>query len=175
VSAVFSPCSAYRYHLGRRISLLGSGRVVFVMLNPSTANAEVNDPTVQRCCGYAERWGYTELDVVNLFAFMSTDPNGMRSVIDPIGPDNNRWILETCRSAGLVVCAWGVDPMARERGPSVLGMLCEIGVVPHALKLTKHGAPQHPLYLRRDAVPFEIVRLPSPNAQVDATGGLHAR
>lgn len=156
MSAVFSPCGQYRYHLGRTVSLLGRGRVVFAMCNPSVADAEINDPTVERCCRFAERWGFRDLDVVNIFAYRSTDPKALREVTDPIGPENDRWILETCRSADRVVCAWGGHGKFLGRGDAVLGMLRAGGITPYALRKTKTGAPQHPLYLPGDLDPFPI-------------------
>lgn len=127
--------------------MFGNGRCVFVMLNPSTAGAEKNDPTVARCCVHAASWGYAELDVVNIFALRSTDPRVLKRCDDPVGPGNDRWILETCHGAELVVCAWGVHGVYRDRGRRVLDILRGDGVVPHALRLTSSGHPSHPLYL----------------------------
>lgn len=156
MSAVFSACGRYRYHLGRTVSLLGTGTAVFVMLNPSTADHEVNDPTVERCCRYAAGWGFRELEVVNLFAFRSTDPRALSDEIDPIGADNDRWILETCRAARRVVCAWGVRGGFCQRDMAVLHNLRKAGVEPYTLRLTKGGHPQHPLYLPASLRPFPM-------------------
>lgn len=87
--AVFSPCQRYRYWLERRFSE-GDGTAVFVMLNPSTATAETNDPTIRRCIGFARSWGCDYLVVVNIFAFRATDPKVMKAEADPVGSDNDR-------------------------------------------------------------------------------------
>jgi hypothetical protein len=107
-SAVISPCGRYRYHLHRRIA--DSGRVAtFVMLNPSRADAEIDDPTIHRVMGFARRWGCGELHVVNLFAFRATRPADLRKAADPVGPENRDRIRRAVAVAadGLVVCAWG--------------------------------------------------------------------
>src|SRR5437588_2477108 len=90
-SAVFSPDGRYRYLLTRR---LGRSRRVatFIMLNPSTADAINNDPTIRKCVGFARRWGCGLLQVVNLFALRATEPRVLRAAADPVGPENSRWI-----------------------------------------------------------------------------------
>jgi len=117
------------------------------MLNPSTANEVANDPTVERCERRAREWGYGRLDVVNLFAFRSTDPKALYSLEDPVGPDNDRHILESAASAGRLICAWGVHGALGDRGEKVLDMLHRNGEQPHALAITVGGHPRHPLYL----------------------------
>lgn len=86
VGADISACGAYRYRLDRLGALLGRGAVNFVMLNPSTADAEQDDPTIRRCLGYAFRWGFARLIVTNLYALRSTDPRALWEHPDPIGP-----------------------------------------------------------------------------------------
>ena len=90
-SAVFSECRRYRYVL-RRIWDREKSPAMFVGLNPSTADEVRNDPTVTRCIGYAQRWGAGGLIMTNIFAFRSTDPNGLLAIEDPVGPLNNRWL-----------------------------------------------------------------------------------
>lgn len=153
-SAVLSPDGLYRYTLTRELS--DDPRTVnFVMLNPSRADHEVDDPTATRCIGYARRWGFGRLVLTNLFALRSTDPKALRSASDRIGPDNDRHLVEQARGASLVVCAWGNDGALGERWRRVVKLLTEAGVTLHALKLTGQGRPSHPLYLPGDAVPFE--------------------
>ena len=147
MSAVFSSCGRYRYSLTRKF-FMGKGTVLFVMLNPSTADAETDDPTIRRCIGFARRWGFQELEVGNLFAWRATDPKELRQAEDPIGPENDRHLMHMSGAADAVIAAWGAHGAYQNRGRQVEGML--EGTVEH-LGLTKQGHPKHPLYLRADA------------------------
>ena len=117
------------------------------MLNPSTADAERDDPTIRRCMGFARGWGFGGVVVVNLFGLRSPDPAALLAAADPVGPLNDAHVRRACRDAGLVVAAWGahrsVGKRALEIGP-LLGEACCFG-------RTLGGDPRHPLYLRRDA------------------------
>lgn len=147
-SAVLSPCGAYRYRLRRLGLATGNRRVVFVMLNPSTADAVVDDPTIRRCIGFARAFDCERLEVVNLYALRSPNPADLRDSteagIDPVGPDNDRSIREASDGASLIVCAWGAHPMAVARVATVLDVLPR---PLHCLGFTKHRAPRHPLYV----------------------------
>ena len=145
-SANLSSCRKYRYTLGRTWDEAGS-TVMFVGLNPSTADAKIDDPTVRRCIGFAKRWGFGKLILTNLFAFRSTNPALLGEVSDPIGPDNDNWIASSLQFVDLTVAAWGVHGCLRERDEDVLELLHE----PHCLGTTKSGAPRHPLYMPADA------------------------
>lgn len=149
--AVFSDCGRYRYKLWR----LWSSRpyVLFLMLNPSTATAEKNDPTVERCQRYATAWKYGGLHVCNIFALRSTDPMALYDKPDPIGPGNDDVILEVAHGAGQVVCAWGNHGKHLDRSRQVIAMLQDAGIQPYCLTVTGTGEPGHPLYLRKDIVP----------------------
>lgn len=149
-SAVIDPTGAYRYHLGRHWNPLFPKRCCFIMLNPSTADAELDDPTIRRCIGFAKRWGYGALDVVNLFAYRATNPQELYQVEDPVGPDNDRWIRTVTGSAGcsLVVAAWGAHRMASHRGNKIASLI-DCPMV--CLGRTKDGYPRHPLYVPADA------------------------
>lgn len=153
--AVFSDCMTYRYALLRRlnktIGLLEPRPCLFVMLNPSTANHEDDDPTIRRCKGFAERWNFGCLTVVNLFALRSTDPKKLYKYPDPVGPDNDKLIIESAKAAGHIVCAWGTHGALHGRGRKVLRMLEEFK--PVHLGLTKAGHPKHPLYLKSTTAP----------------------
>src|SRR5581483_9586135 len=95
----------YRYSLAR---FFGDGGVVnFIMLNPSTADAETDDPTIRRCLGFAKAWGYGTLVVTNLFAYRATDPAELAKAGDPVGPDNDTRLWSEAQLSDLVVCAWG--------------------------------------------------------------------
>lgn len=149
--AAFDPTRTYRYSLYREWGD-PSHKAVFVMLNPSTADEVRLDPTVTRCCGYARRWGYGCIEVVNIFALRSTDPKGLLAVEDPVGPENDRHILAAVADAALVVAAWGVHGALQGRDRIVRGLLADRCVL-YCLGTTKDGHPKHPLYLRRDVVP----------------------
>lgn len=150
--ALISDDLRYRYWLTRRWN---TGPVAtFVMLNPSTADAHLDDPTIRRCIGYAKAWGCGGLTVVNLYALRSTDPKGLWYVDDPVGPDNDSHLsafATVARQQGWpLVAAWG----ANARPDRVAHVLTLPGMAAlTALGTTKDGAPRHPLYLRADAQP----------------------
>ncbi len=145
-TAVYSDCERYRYALTREWDRQG-GRVMFVMLNPSTATEVQNDPTVERCERRARALGYGAFRVTNIFAFRATDPRVMRRAADPVGPDNDSAILEGARWADRVICAWGTHGAHLDRGPAVEALLREAGVALFHLGLSKAGHPKHPLYI----------------------------
>lgn len=148
--AVFSKCHQYRYMLLRKLSE-GDKTCMFLMLNPSTADQSKNDPTVERCERYARRWGYDNLVVCNLFALRSTDPKKLYAHPDPVGPNNDKYILEQAKKAQLIICAWGVHGSFKERAFDVLLLLNKLPL--RCLGTTKDGHPRHPLYMRSDAEP----------------------
>jgi hypothetical protein len=140
----------YRYQLSR-VWNPELGRVAWIMCNPSTADAEVLDPTVNRCLGFTSRFGFGGFDVVNIFALRSTDPAPLNTHADPIGPQNDNWILEvaTRMSTKRVICAWGeVGGKFTERAKDVIEMLRAHGVELWCLGTTKAGHPRHPLYVK---------------------------
>ena len=147
-SAVISPCGRYRYRLTR--SWAQGGLLPFVMLNPSTADADIDDPTIRRCMSFARREGAAGIVVGNLFAFRATDPKALASVRDAYGPDNEmalHLILYDASNAGLpVVCSWGTQGNGQffvQRAQSLGSRLACLGT-------TKGGHPRHPLYVRGD-------------------------
>jgi hypothetical protein len=123
------------------------------MLNPSTADAFQLDPTNRRCVGFAQAWGYGALVTTNIFAFRSTNPAGLRTADDAIGPENNEAIVTAAKNADLVIAAWGAHGELQDRGNAVHQMLGKAGVPLHMLRLTKAGHPGHPLYISGDTVP----------------------
>jgi len=143
--ADISECGAYRYSLSRR---WGLGRsVTFIGLNPSTADAEIDDPTVKRWMGFAKAWGYDAMLVANLFAFRATSPKDMQKADEPIGPDNNVWI-QACAEAGsqTVVC-WGKPGSFQYRDVAVTALLKEAGHDLWCFGTNADDSPKHPLYL----------------------------
>ena len=148
VAAIFSACRRYRYTLRREgLPGIGEGRVMFLMLNPSTADAVRDDPTVRRCMGFSRHWGYRELVVGNIFALRSTDPQALYRVEDPIGELNDEHLLREALAAELVVAAWGVHGKHLERGDGVAAMLGRAGVTLYCLGHNQNGSPRHPLYV----------------------------
>lgn len=148
--AIFSPDRKYRYVLQRSIAP-NRWRCLFIMLNPSTADESVNDPTIGRCVSFARAWGYGELVVCNLFALRSTNPRALHQELDPVGPDNDQHIIREATLAFRTVLAWGNHGSYRQRDKEVLALL-PVGVHPKAFApLTKEHAPRHPLYVRGDA------------------------
>lgn len=150
--ATFSACRKYRYRLWRTWNEALPG-MVFIMLNPSTADDVRNDPTVERCQRRATRLAYGSLQVVNLFAWRSTDKSVLPSLADPVGPDNDEAIAQACAGAGMVVCGWGNDGLLRHRWREVVTLLRAAAVPLHALAVTGKGQPQHPLYIGYDRKP----------------------
>jgi hypothetical protein len=161
VSAEISADGRYRYTLEREW-MTGEGTCLFVMLNPSTADATEDDPTIRRCIGFAQRWGYQRLDVGNLFAMRATDPEDMLETTprDATGPDNDEWLGRLAARADRVVVAWGAHPLAVFRAAAVQSLLLKRHDAIHCLGTTKNGGPRHPLYVKGDFEPREYARLP---------------
>ncbi|BDY04689.1 DUF1643 domain-containing protein [Ferrimonas sp. YFM] len=146
--AVISACQAYRYAL-TRVWDADKPYVMFVGLNPSTADAVDDDPTIRRCIGFAQSWGYGGLVMANLFAYRATEPHVMMSAGDPVGPDNDDWLTRLGEKAGVVVAAWGNDGAFLNRSSQVHELLPNL----HYLKMNKSGEPAHPLYLKATLTP----------------------
>ncbi len=148
-AAWFSRDRRYRYLLTRR---WGDPRqwMTFIMLNPSTADAFADDPTIRRCTGFAKREGCGGLNVVNLFAWRATKPRALRDCADPAGPDNDHFIGGHCQ-ASFVVAAWGTGGTLKGRDREVARLLADAGADVRCLGVTGAGHPRHPLYVRSDA------------------------
>ena len=150
-SAVFStdPEQAWRYEL-RRVWERRGKLVAFVGLNPSTADETHDDPTVRRCIGFAERWGYGGLIMLNAFAFRATDPYDMITADDPVGTENDRHILAATAEASLTVVAWGNHGRWAGRSAHLMTLMGRVS----ALDINTTGEPRHPLYVRGDTKPI---------------------
>ncbi|MDF1729193.1 MAG: DUF1643 domain-containing protein [Sulfitobacter sp.] len=144
--AQYSPCERYRYLL-KRTWAEGERQVMFVMLNPSTADERRNDPTIERCERRARQLGYGGFIVTNLFAWRATDPRDLRRAPAPQGPENDAVLQGSALQADEVIAAWGVHGAHRARGPQVAAMLRRSGRPLFHLGLSKEGHPRHPLYL----------------------------
>lgn len=145
--AAFSPCGTWRYTLDRDWDASLPG-ILFVLLNPSTADAEKDDKTNTRGIRFAKAWGFGSCIFVNLFAFRTPKPEVMKAAADPIGPDNDDFILFQARMANVIVVAWGNDGTFMGRDQAVLDLLKEFNLF--CMGCTKGGHPKHPLYLRND-------------------------
>jgi len=144
-SALLSEDGKYRYTLDR---VWGAGKpVVFVGLNPSTADAQVDDPTLRRMIGFAKRWGFPGVTVVNLFAVRLTYPAGLLDVEDPVGPNNDEVLADAAGKAGLVVVCWGNHGVFKNR----CGEVARILPPAKCFGLTLLKQPAHPLYLPHTA------------------------
>lgn len=155
-SAAMSPDGVYRYTLGRKWADPVGGAVCWIMLNPSTADAEQDDPTIRRCMNFSESWGYDSLIVVNLFAFRATKPADMKAAADPIGPQNDDAIWLAAKSCAIAVAAWGEHGKHRNRAGAVRQLLIDHGVPLYYLDRSGSGQPKHPLYLPGDLTPKRL-------------------
>jgi hypothetical protein len=149
-AASLSRCGTYRYELWRRWDgelepAAASRFVMFVGLNPSTADAYADDATIRKCVSLAESWGYRAFCMANLFAFRATDPRGMIRAEDPVGPLADFTLRHIARRASLIVACWGTKGTHLGRDRAVCDILAPFGL--QAIRLTKDGHPEHPLYL----------------------------
>lgn len=158
--AVISKCGTYRYHLWRIWDDL-LPTMVFILLNPSTADASEDDPTIRRCIGFAKREGCGGISVRNVFALRATDPDELAKHPDPFGPDNEEHLLaaRNCSLMTVLVLGWG-GKLANKRLRHFYKQAEVICMVqsPNCFGVTKDGDPRHPLYLRGDApmVPWKM-------------------
>jgi hypothetical protein len=153
--AVFSPCRTWRYTLWRRWGV-GGDALVCIGLNPSTADEREDDPTIRRVIGFAQRWHFSALVMLNVFAYRATLPADMRTAPDPIGPENDKAIAMTCAGALMVLCAWGAHGSYRGRDTAVMRLIPQKAF---CLGLTQQGAPRHPLYIKGDTNPRPYVHV----------------
>jgi len=147
--AAFSDDGVYRWRLWRT---WGPGELMaWVMLNPSTADAEVNDPTIRRCMGFARREGYDGIEVVNLYGLRATKPKHLIDHPDPEGPHNRLAWAEALYGPriGIVIAAWGAAATEKRLPPS-RALWGYAGPPMRCLGVTKDACPRHPLYARGD-------------------------
>lgn len=149
--AVISNNKKYRYSL-RRIWDDSKPKIMFIMLNPSTADADLDDPTIRRCIGFAKSWGYGGIHIGNLFAYRSTNPKNLLSEKDPIGKHNKVFLDSMSMACEKVVCAWGnsliVNTLFKKTGKDYLPLKGIKNL--HYIDLCNDGTPKHPLYLKSD-------------------------
>lgn len=152
-SAIFDASHQYRYCLTRSWSNSNNKPVTFIMLNPSKADAHKDDPTVRACIQFAKNWKYTQLNVVNLFAFCSSQPSALKLTPKPIGVDNNRYLLASTSTAQKVILAWGNEGIFLNRAQAVVQLLQPYRYKLYYLKRNRSGQPCHPLYVKRTTNP----------------------
>ena len=152
--AVFDESERYRYSLWRAWSTYHP-RIAFVLLNPSTADEERNDPTIRRCIGFARAWNFGSMEVVNLFAYRATNARELLKIDDPVGEENNYYLIQAVERCSSVVVGWGTWGTLLARDLQVLSLIAGRKDV-HCLGITKNGQPRHPLYLKGNTslVPF---------------------
>lgn len=157
-NTVFSVCGLYRYTLWRDWSdeLFKSknekGFVQFIGLNPSVADATIDDNTIRRCKRFTERFGFKAMCMTNLFAWIETDSTKLALVNKPIGDDNDKWLSEIGRQAEIVIACWGTKGNLMKRAAVVKAMFPKL----YCLRKTAEGHPEHPLYLPGNLLPVEF-------------------
>ena len=144
-TALLSEDNIYRYQLSR-IWDEEKPKILFIMLNPSTADEFVEDPTIRRVVNYAKDWGYGGVYVGNLYAFRSTDPKGLKCIAHPVGPENITHIQTLISLVDKVIYAWGNE----EKEPDWLKKMVD---TPYCIEISKKGIPKHPLYLKKCLIP----------------------
>ncbi|QLB13932.1 hypothetical protein A6A11_07615 [Bisgaardia hudsonensis] len=140
--AIFSECGNYRYLLWR-IWDIDKPNVMFIGLNPSTADETIDDNTITRCINFAKQAGFGGVYMVNLFAYRSTDKSVLYQMNDPIGHDNDKYINSVLDKVDKVVACWGNDGQYLDRSQHIYNLIPDL----YCLKVNKNGEPAHPLYL----------------------------
>ena len=158
-SACFDSTGQYRYQLDRQWDETLPA-IALVMLNPSRADHQHDDPTLRRCMRLAQDWQYGSLTVVNLFAYCTSSPQVLKAVDDPIGVENDAAILQACQQAPCILLAWGNAGTLHQRDRIVLELLTPWRDRCHCLGLTRAGQPRHPLYIPRKTQPRPFVCMP---------------
>lgn len=130
---------------------------MFIGLNPSTADEKKDDPTIRRCVGFAKSWGFGGIYMLNLFAYRATKPEELKKVTDPIGPENDKFLKYYHSPEGLNIACWGTRGALMNRSETVIELLGINNL--SCLGITKEGCPKHPLYLRRDLKPVNLLLL----------------
>lgn len=155
--AVISDCGKYRYLL-RRTWDRHKPRALFVMLNPSTADASVDDATIRSCIRLSKGLGYGSFEVVNLYAWRATDPKDLESADVRVGPDADKIMEAAIRRCDIPIAAWGAHWLALERRDFVMSNILAERPAVFCLGKTKGGAPKHPLYLK-SGTPLETYHI----------------
>ena len=155
-TAIFDSSGDYRYQLGRRWQ--DGAEVAFVMLNPSRADAACDDPTLRACIQFAQRWAFGSLTVVNLFGYRTPHPKVLKQVSEPVGEENDHYVVQAVERAERVVLAWGNAGGWLGRDRAILSLLNPYQQKLYYLQLNRSGHPRHPLYIKREVplIPYRI-------------------
>lgn len=150
MGAIISSCGSYRYVLERpsEVEQPQFGPALFIMLNPSTADAEKDDPTIRRCRRFGRDWGYAGIKVANLYALRATKPRELWVHDDPVGIENNQYLMNLLLEHKDIICAWGVNAR-KKRVDHFIRLAQQADARLWCLGTTKSGAPRHPLYVKR--------------------------
>ena len=146
--AFLSKDRLYRYALWR-VWDDSVPQAMFIGLNPSTADESNDDKTLRRCISFSKAWGYGGVCMANLFAFRATDPDDMKLARDPVGPENDSWIIQLASEADIVVAAWGNHGVYRGRANAVKELVEDL----HYLNINASGEPKHPLFVKSGCKP----------------------
>ncbi|OAX50322.1 DUF1643 domain-containing protein [Paenibacillus sp. AD87] len=155
LSANFDEQRNYRFCLTREWDL-GLPRLLYIMLNPSTASESTEDQTSKQCLYFAKELGFGSLEIVNLYSFISSDPTALKDSVDPIGIDNDKHIIEAAKRSNKIVIAWGERHFFNNRNTYVIEFLKQNGYEIYCLKKAKSGHPRHPSRLKHDI--SELIR-----------------
>jgi len=147
--AVFSACRTYRYALWRTWEMR-TPSILFVGLNPSTADDQHDDPTIRRCIRFAQNWGYGGIYVANLFSFRATRPTTLKANSNPIGSETEDWIHRLSQETLYTIACWGNHGSFLQRNQVITQMIANL----YCLRITKQGQPAHPLYLPNNLTPI---------------------
>ena len=148
-SCKFSKSKLYRYSLRRTWALGSRKQVLFIGLNPSSADSESDDPTIRRCVQFASSWGFNSLEMVNLFAFRATYPKDLFGDMDPVGLHNDGWIRKAHQRSSLTIACWGSSGLFKNRAEIVMNSIDNL----FCIKKNKDETPSHPLYLNSKITP----------------------
>jgi hypothetical protein len=165
LATIFSDDRTFRYVLTRSWNL-NAPSVMFIGLNPSTADESKDDPTIRRCVGFAKAWGYGHLIMTNLFAIRSPHPQILKTVEDPIGPDNDYYLQTMAQRAAGIVAAWGIHGAYLERGAHIHHLIPHLWV----FGFTQNGQPGHPLYMPKNS---PLKDWPTPTPIISPGGDRH--
>jgi len=152
-TANFSSCLRYRYNLVRRWRD-NSRHILFVGLNPSIADDNIDDPTTRRCIKFAKLWGYGSMELVNLFSYCATDPRDLIHQPDPIGPKNDSWIQKANSRSDITIACWGSFIYAQNRATQITNKIKKL----HCLRINRNYSPAHPLYLPLNLRPLPYIK-----------------
>jgi hypothetical protein len=147
--AIFDTSGTYRYSLWRAWSPYHP-QIAFILLNPSTADEHKNDPTIRRCISFARAWNFGSIEVLNLFAYRATDYRELFKVSDPIGAENNRFLMQAVERCSTVVLGWGTRGTLLGRDRQVMSLLARRNDL-YCIGITRDGQPRHPLYVKGSA------------------------